>query len=285
MGAPPERDPGAAGRGADERLEDVRESCASTCGLVARPADRLSPARDQAELPARVPPGADGGGTPQLDARLGPRGPAAALELARARHGELALQSSPACAGAVARRAAPRLLGARPEQRPAAGRGAVPRRRPATLPAGGRVRRELGSHGRQGSHLSPLRPVRRPERRHARRPRALPRNRRRAHRSHRLAADGRLPRAALARGVRRPPPPLRPRSRPGRSCSSWATRRRTRPTSTASSTASSGGGRSTHARASSCSSVRIPAIASGRSGSAGRSDARAFTSRSRATRT
>ena len=58
---------------------------------------------------------------------------------------------------------------------------------------GGRARRELGPHGREGRHLAPLRPLRRPEPRHGGRPAALPRDPARARPRHRLAADRSLP--------------------------------------------------------------------------------------------
>ncbi len=59
--------------------------------------------------------------------------------------------------------------------------------------AGGRLRRELGSHRRQGRDLAALRALRRPERRDGGRPAAVPRHRPGPRRRHGLAADRRLP--------------------------------------------------------------------------------------------
>ena len=63
------------------------------------------------------------------------------------------------------------------EQRPAAERGAVPRRGAAARAPGGRARRELGPHRRQGRDLAALRRLHRPEPRHGGRPPPLPRHR------------------------------------------------------------------------------------------------------------
>ena len=108
---------------------------------------------------------------------------------------------------------------ARPLEPPDAVGDALHRRGPPARPDDGRLRRELGPHGRQGRDLARPRALRRAERAHARRPRPLPRRPGRADRRHGLAAGRRLPRAATARGVRRAPPQLRPRSRPARSSS------------------------------------------------------------------
>ena len=81
---------------------------------------------------------------------------------------------------AVARGDAARMLRSRPLERTAGHRRPVPPRGAATRAARRRAHRELGPHGRQGSHLAVLRPLRRPEPGHAGRSTLLPRDRTRA---------------------------------------------------------------------------------------------------------
>ena len=87
---------------------------------------------------------------------------------------------------------APRLQRTRAVERPAAVRRPVPRGGASPPHSDRRARRELGSHGRQGRDRTLLRRLHRPERDDAGRPDPLPRDRPRANRGHRLAADRRL---------------------------------------------------------------------------------------------
>ncbi len=83
-----------------------------------------------------------------------------------------------------------------------------------------------------------------------------------------LASDRHLQARPPARRLRGSPPAIRARPGAARSCSTWAIRRRTLRTKDASSSACCPGGKSPRANASSSSSGRIRATASGASGSA-----------------
>ena len=139
-----------------------------------------------------------------------------------------------------------RVLGARRLERAAAQRRAVPRGRAGST-SRRRVRRELGSHRRQGRHLPALRPLRRPERGDGGRPR----------RYHgidpdRVVVTGWPQTDVFHRGGRADYDALLARSYgldpAARSSSSWGTRRRTRPTRALRRAARRRGGRSARER-------------------------------------
>ena len=169
---------------------------------VARPAARLPPARDPPEPPPRLPFRADAAGPPELDA--GHRVATAALphrpavDRAMERWFFSPRRHVPR---AAARDDAARLLGPRALERAARERGAVSHGGAAAAAAGGRARRELGPHRREGRHLAALRPLRRPEPRDGGRPAPLPRDRAGARARHRVAADRSVPPLAAARAA------------------------------------------------------------------------------------
>ncbi len=138
---------------------------------------------------------------------------------------------------------ASRLRRTRALERPAAGRRSVPRVGASPRHSDRRARRELGSHGRQGSDRALLRRLHRPERDDAGRPDPVSRDRARTDRGHGLAANRRLCAPASPRGLRRRPSGHSTSTRRSRSSPSWGTHRRTRPSRIASSSESFGGGR------------------------------------------
>ena len=209
----PPRGASRAGRAADRRPVRARrralprepvgvgERGSGAVDLALDRQRRALPARDPAQPPARLPPRADEAGAPEL-ASSTPRATGrcpASEPLERAMRGWFF--STRRHVPTRAPRADARRLLARSSLAnvQSASGGALPRRRSAARPPDGRLRRELGPHGRQGRPLAAPRALRRAERRDARRPRPLPRHRPGARRRHRLAADRRLPPAALAR--------------------------------------------------------------------------------------
>ena len=201
-------------RGASAGVGSPARADRATRRPLARRARRLLPARDPAEPPARLPPRADAARASQPAPGLGPRRPAAGAARHRARDAPLALRPAAPRRERASRPARGGATRARPLEPPDAVGDPLHRRGPPARPDVGRLRGELGPHGGQGRDLGRPRALRRPERANARRPRPVPRRPGGAHRRHRLAAGGRLPRAAATRGVRRRSAQLRPRSGP-----------------------------------------------------------------------
>ena len=179
---------------------------------LARRADRLLSARHQGEPAPRVPPRAHAAGSPELVPRSDADWAAAALGLGGAHHALLALQPAPLHAVGAVRAVEAGAPGAARQQHPDANRRAADPRRAPQRSAARRVRRELGSHRRQGRDLAGDEALSRPERGHALRSGAVSRDRYRARGRHRLAADRPLPPPPTARGVRGACRRLRPRS-------------------------------------------------------------------------
>ena len=200
----------------------------------------------------------------------------------RARHAALVLQPAPPRSAAASRDDARRLLRPRRRERAAPERHAVPRRRAPARAARWRPTSRAGITPSARASSRPTASATSSRTGDGGRSSPLPRHRRRRGRRHRLAADGRLPAPSPARrSTTRSCAPTG--SIPtGRSCSSWGTRRRTRPTRGGSSSGwwLVGGGRPRALPAALPASPARQGVA--RRASSARAAAKASTSRSRA---